>query len=100
MSAQVTSALTTTKATPATGISNIATIRDGLVRISGVFVGTAQITIDAIGDGTFAPMTDLSGNVVSITVPSTLRIANGVACNTRVECSVYTSGTINVGLVG
>ncbi len=98
MATQVTSALTTTNGTPATGISSSAMIRDGMVRISGTFVGTVQVTVDAIGDGTFAPATDSSGNVISLTAPCTMRVSNGVACNTRVECTVFTSGTINVGL--
>ena len=96
--AQVTASLTTTNGTPATGISDACLVKDGIVRLSGTFSATIQVMVDALGDGTWAPATDSTGAALSLTTPGAMRIGNGIACPTRVECTAYTSGTIAVAI--
>ena len=74
------------------------TLKSGIVSISGTFVGTVQVFVDALGDGTFAAAADSAGTAISITTPVAMKIDNGVACNTRVDCTAYTSGTIDVAV--
>jgi hypothetical protein len=92
--AQVSAALTATGATGAVFMTS------GVVEVGGTFVGTINIQVDATGDGTWANALDSSGSAVAITAPGILRINNGLGCNTRLNCSAYTSGTINVELKG
>lgn len=92
--AQVTAAIT------ATGATGSIFMTTGVVEVGGTFVGTVNIQIDATGDGTWADALDSSGASVAITAPGVLRINNGLGCNTRLNCSAYTSGTINVELKG
>lgn len=92
MSGSASSALT------GTGSTSPVQMKEGIVRISGTFVGTVNIEVDAMGDGTYAVAVDSTGTTVALTAPGVLRINNGVACNTRLTCSAYTSGTINATL--
>ena len=73
-------------------------VKDGVMEISGTFVGTIQLHIDALGNGTYAAAADSSGIALSITTPVAMRIANGVATNVRAVCSAYTSGTAVVSI--
>lgn len=95
---QVTADLTTTNGTPATGITASCLMKDGIVRISGTFSATVQVEVDAIGNGTYAPATDSSGTALNLTAAGVMRVNNGIACNTRVTCTAYTSGTVNVAM--
>jgi hypothetical protein len=88
---------TTLTATGATGSIFMTT---GLVEISGTFVGTVNVQVDVLGDGTWVNATDTTGAAVAITAPGVLRINNGIGCNTRLNCSAYTSGSIVCGLKG
>ena len=74
------------------------TLKSGILEISGTFVGTVRLLIDAIGDGTFAAAADSSGTAISITTPVAMAIDCGIACNVRVDCTAYTSGTIVVSV--
>lgn len=84
----------------ATGATGSLFMSRGLVEISGTFVGTVNIQIDVLGDGTWANAVDTAGTAAALTAPGVLKINNGVGCNTRVNCSAYTSGSIVVGLKG
>ena len=86
-----------TQAFTGTGTGTVCpTLKSGIISISGTFVGTVQVFIDAAGTGTFAAAADSSGTALSITTAVTMAIDCGVACNVRVDCTAYTSGTINV----
>jgi hypothetical protein len=92
--AQVTATITATGATDSIFMTN------GVVEVGGTFVGTINIQVDATGDGTWANAMDSSGSAVAITAPGIYRINNGIGCNTRLNCSAYTSGSILVELRG
>lgn len=86
-----------TSLTSATSTSGVL-MKEGVVRVSGTFSATLRIEVDALGDGTWAPALDSTGAVLEITEPGVMHVDNGVACPTRVTCSSYTSGTVNVAL--
>lgn len=74
---------------------------NGLVSVTGVFVGTVNIQIDVLGDGNWANCIDpVSGNVIALTAPAAVQINNGIPALTRVNVSAYTSGTISVRMEG
>lgn len=87
MSAPVTDSFTSATTGTATSVTN------GVMEVSGTFSGTIQLKIDALGNGVYAPAADSSGAALSITAPCVMRIANGVPCSVRAECTAYTSGT-------
>lgn len=88
-----------TQAFTGTGTGTVCpTLKSGILEVSGTFVGTVRLLIDAIGDGTFAAAADSAGTALSITTPVCMVIDCGVACNVRVDCTAYTSGTINVAV--
>lgn len=83
-----------------TGSTSAVIMRNGIVRLSGTFSATLQVEVDALANNTWAPALDGSGAAINITVPGVLKIENGVSCPTRVTCTAYTSGTVNVALRG
>lgn len=83
-----------------TGSTDPVIMRNGIVRLSGTFSATLQVEVDALANNTWAPALDGSGAAISVTVPGVLKIENGVSCPTRVTCTAYTSGTVNVALRG
>ena len=88
-----------TQAFTGTGTGTVCpALKSGIISISGTFVGTVQVLIDALGTGTFAAAADSTGTAISITTPVAMQIDCGVACNVRVDCTAYTSGTINVAV--
>lgn len=91
---------TLSQAVTATGVTASVLMKTGAVRVSGTFVGTVQVEVDVIGDGTFAAAVDTTGAAITFTAPGALKIDNGLSCNTRLNCTAYTSGTINVALAG
>jgi hypothetical protein len=81
-----------------TGSTSPVLMKEGIVRVSGTFSATVIVEVDALGDGTYAPAVDPSGASISIVAAGVFHINNGIACNTRLTCSAYTSGTINAAL--
>lgn len=70
-------------------------LKEGIVQVSGTFVGTWKVEIDAAGTGTWTPVVDPStGNDYSFTAPGAIALNNGVPTMTRITCSAYTSGTL------
>lgn len=86
----------------ATGQSSAIAIgpeRGGNVAIYGTFVGTVSVERSFDGGTNWIGLTDASGNAYSYTDDATFRIdedERGVLY--RLNCSAYTSGTINYRL--
>lgn len=84
----------------ATGATGGVMMRNGIVRVSGTFVATLQVEVDALGNGVYAPALDGAGLAINISTPGVMKIENGVGCFVRVNCTAYTSGTVAVAIRG
>ena len=67
------------------------------VKIAGTFVATVKVQIKDAHDN-WINLKDTSGTEISMTAPDTWTVDTGVSEEVRVNCTAYTSGTIEVDI--
>lgn len=92
-------ALKVSESLVATGSSGILVLKEGFVSVQGTWVGTINIEVDPIGNGTWSNLTDAAGAAIALTGNFNVAIDNGAPIKTRVKFT-RTSGTAVVVLTG
>ena len=83
----------------ATGSTDSLLMRAGFVSLEGTWTGSVAVEVDAMGDGSWTPLTDITSTPHAWTANTTITIDNGAPVKTRVTFT-RSSGTLEVGMVG
>ena len=99
MSKHVARALTDLGAVAISAGGNVEALEHVMIMIGGTFVGTYSVE-GSVDGTTFAAMSDIHGNsLAGLTAPTTRQLPVGLNA-VRVNCTAYTSGTIESDVGG